>query len=107
MTRGEVFELRMPRTARGHEQRGRRYGVVLQSNDLLDLSTVIFAPTSTRARAASFRPEARIAGESTRVLVEQLGAVDPSRMGRSCGRLEWTELADVDEALGLVLGLPI
>ena len=105
MRRGEVFRLRIPRAARGHEQRGARYGVVLQAGDLLALSTVIVAPTSTRALPASFRPEVSIRGAQTRVLVEQIGAVDKSRLGDSAGVLSWEELSEVDHALGTVLGL--
>lgn len=106
MQRGEVFALAPPRKARGHEQRGRRYGVVLQADDLLSLSTVIVAPTSTSALAASFRPAVEVGGRQTRVLVEQLGAVDPARLGRSAGMLKPDELRSVDYALGVVLGLP-
>ena len=105
MQRGEVFRLRAPRGARGHEQAGRRYGVVLQADELLSLSTVIIAPTSTRAHPASFRPDVEIAGERTRVLVEQLGAVDSSRLGESQGLLAFDELRDVDRALAVVVGL--
>ena len=105
MERGEVFGLPAPRGARGHEQRGSRYGVVLQNDDLLALSTVIVAPTSTSARAASFRPEVAIAGGRTRVLVEQLGAIDPARLGPSVGFLAHHELRAVDHAVALVLGL--
>ena len=105
MQRGEVFRLRAPRGARGHEQAGQRYGVVLQAEALLGLSTVVIAPTSTRALPASFRPEVEIGGERTRVLVEQLGAIDPSRLGESRGLLARDELNDVDRALTIVLGL--
>ncbi len=105
MRRGEVFRLRAPRGTRGHEQAGQRYGVVVQADELLSLSTVIIAPTSTRALPASFRPEVEIAGDLTRVLVEQLGAVDPSRLGESHGLLGLDELREVDRALVAVLGL--
>jgi mRNA interferase MazF len=103
--RGEVFRLRAPRAIRGREQAGQRYGVVVQTDQLLSLSTVIIAPTSTRARPASFRPEVEIAGQPTRVLVEQLGAVDPSRLGEPHGLLRVDELQEVDRALVAVLGL--
>jgi mRNA interferase MazF len=102
--RGEVFRLRAPRDARGHEQRHRRYAVVVQSDDL-PLSTLLVAPTSASARAASFRPEIEIAGSRTRVLVEQTAAVDPSRLGDSVGRLDLDELRRVEAALRLVLEL--
>ncbi|MDP5184227.1 type II toxin-antitoxin system PemK/MazF family toxin [Blastococcus sp. BMG 814] len=62
--RGEVFRLRAPREARGHEQAGSRYAVVVQS-DQLPLSTWMVAPTSTSARPATFRPEVEILSGST------------------------------------------
>ena len=105
MQRGEVFRLKAPRRPRGHEQARARYGVVLQADELLPLSTVIVAPTSTAAPARSFRPEVEIGGTPTRVLVEQLGAVDRTRLGNSQGVLARLELEDIDRALAVVLGL--
>ena len=102
--RGEVFQLRAPREARGHEQTGRRYAIVVQS-DQLPLSTWLVAPTSTSARPASFRPEVHVRGHSTRVLAEQTSAVDPTRLGGSVGHLSFEELRRVDAALRLVLDL--
>ena len=105
MVRGEVFRLPAPRSPRGHEQRGARYAVIIQADELLELSTVLVAPTSTRALAATFRPRLQIDGIETRVLVEQTTVVDPERLGRSAGRLTPDELSAVDEALIVVLGL--
>lgn len=59
----------------GHEQHGGRFGVV------------------------------EIAGERTRVLVEQIGAVDVTRLGDIAGHLSHKELWGVDDALLAVLGL--
>src|SRR5215210_4505460 len=105
MVRGEIFRLPTSRRARGHEQRGARYGVVVQSDDLLALSTVLIAPTSIRARPATFRPVIELEGTASRVLVEQTSVVDRQRLGESAGRLDATELRAVDEALLIVLGL--
>lgn len=105
MVRGEVFRLPARRGGGGHEQRGARYGVVVQADEFLALSTVLIAPTSTQARAATYRPTIDIDGTSTRVLVEQTSVVDPGRLGRSAGRLEAGELRAVDEALALILAL--
>ncbi len=105
MVRGEVFRLPSPRSARGHEQRGARFAVVVQSDELLELSTILVAPTSRGARPASFRPVIELEGESTRVVVEQTAVVDPERLGRSAGRLDAAELRAVDEALLAVFGL--
>jgi mRNA interferase MazF len=102
--RGEVYRLRSPRGARGHEQVGVRYAVVVQS-DLLPLSTWLVAPTSTSARAATFRPEVSVGGRTTRVLAEQTAAIDPQRLGESVGHLTFEELHRLDAALRLVLSL--
>jgi mRNA interferase MazF len=77
---------------------------VVQSGSL-PLSTWLVAPTSTSARAATFRPEVEIAGRPTRVLAEQTAAVDPVRLGDPAGRLTSEELRRVDAALRLVLAL--
>jgi mRNA interferase MazF len=105
MVRGEVFRLPAPREAVGHEQRGARFAVVVQSDEFLGLSTTLVAPTSTRAQPASFRPTIDLEGEQTRVLVEQTTVVDPRRLGESARRLDASELRAVDEALALILGL--
>jgi mRNA interferase MazF len=105
MVRGEVFRLPARRSARGHEQRGARYAVIVQSDELLELSTTLIAPTSMGAQPASFRPIIELDGEATRVLAEQTTVVDPRRLGRSAGRLDAAELRAVDEALLLVLGM--
>jgi len=102
--RGEVFRFKVPKGA-GHEQQGERFGVVVQSDSMLPRSVVLVAPTSRSARPASFRPEVSIAGGTTRILVEQLGAVDAQRLGRSIGQLAADEMWAVDEALVTVLGL--
>ena len=104
MRRGDVFGLRLPKGT-GHEQHGRRFGVVVQSDALLPRSVVLIAPTSTSARAASFRPEILVDDEPTRVLVEQVGAVDVSRLGDLAGHLSPEEQWGVDAALLTVLDL--
>jgi mRNA interferase MazF len=105
VVRGEVFRLPAPRRARGREQRGARYAVVVQADDFLRLSTVLVAPTSTSARPATFRPTIEVLGSETRVLVEQTTVVDPQRLGDSVGRLDVAELQAADDALRLILGL--
>jgi mRNA interferase MazF len=104
MTRGEVVWLRSLRGSKGHELRGARYAVVLQT-ELVMLSTVIVAPTSTHALTASFRPEIELEGVRTHVMLDHLTAVDVSRIGDSVRILSGQELATVDQALATVLGL--
>lgn len=104
MQRGDIYELRLPKGV-GHEQGGRRLGVVVQSDAMLPRSVVLVAPTSTSARAASFRPELHVDRQRTRVLVEQLGAVDVNRLGDQVGRVTVDQQWQIDAALLTVLGL--
>ncbi|HEX7994477.1 MAG TPA: type II toxin-antitoxin system PemK/MazF family toxin [Streptosporangiaceae bacterium] len=104
MLRGDIHEFRPPRGI-GHEQHGRRYGVIVQANELLPRSVVLVAPTSRSARPASFRPEIDLFGDVSRVLVEQVGAVDATRLGELVGHISPAQLWGIDEALLTVFGL--
>ncbi len=102
--RGDIHRLRAPRDVRGSEQRGPRFAVVLQSDDLL-LSTLLIAPTSRSAVGRVFRPTITIEGEETQVLIEQTTAVAPERLGELVGHVRRDELDDIDAALRLALAL--
>ena len=103
--RGDIHHLKAANTAKGHEQQGARFAVVLQS-DYLPLSTLMVAPTSTRCAPTSFRPVIDIAGTQIRVMVEQASAVDAGvRLGPMVGRLSLAEMQQVDAAITEVFGL--
>src|SRR6476659_190068 len=104
MTRGDVYRVHLPKGG-GREQHGTRFAVVVQAEALLGLSTALVAPTSRSVLAATFRAEVEIGGESTRVMIEQLRALDIRRLDDFAGRLSPDEMRDVDEALSLVLAL--
>ena len=101
--RGDLYRLRATKDAAGREQRGPRYAVAIQSDQIL-LSTLIVAPTSTSAQPAIFRPEIEMDGSRTRVLVDQMRAVDTSRLGDFAGRLDSIETGEIDRAVRLMLG---
>jgi mRNA interferase MazF len=65
------------------------------------------APTSTAACVASFRSEIEIDGATTRVLVEQTGAVDVSRLVDHRGHLTVAGQWGVDLALALAIVLDL
>ena len=100
--RGEVY--RLPARGKGHEQRGRRFAVVLQP-EWLSLSTWIVAFTSTSARETSFRPSVIIAHQETLVMCDQLDTVDLNRLTEPVGFLSTQDMQRVDEALALILDL--
>jgi mRNA interferase MazF len=96
--------LRLPRGV-GHEQQGKRFGVLVQASELLPRSVVLIAPTSLGARPASFRPEIEVDGEATRVLVEQVGAIATNRLGDLVGHVTPEQQWGIDDALLTVLAL--
>jgi mRNA interferase MazF len=102
--RGDVHRIKAFRDAMGREQRGSRYAVVVQSDDLF-MDTLVIVPTSTSAPSMANRPEIEVAGARTRALAEQVMAVSTHRLGTVVGRVTPRELADIDEALRLVLAL--
>ncbi|MFV0405952.1 MAG: type II toxin-antitoxin system PemK/MazF family toxin [Propioniciclava sp.] len=102
--RGDLYRLTAPRDVQGHEQRGARYAVVVQS-DAVQLSTVLVTPTSTGSFPAVFHPEIEVDGARSVVLVEQATAFAPERLGTFAGRLKALEVAAIDDALRTVFGL--
>ena len=56
MIRGAVYPIDLGDAKRGHEQRGRRLGLVI-SIEQDAWSTVTVLPTSTSAQASVFRPK--------------------------------------------------
>jgi mRNA interferase MazF len=104
VVRGDVHAIELPRR-RGRVQQGRRYAVIVQTDDLLELSTVVVCPSSSSSPPASFHPQVHIENEPTRIMCEMVGAVDARALGRQAGHLTLDEMQSVDDALQLVLGL--
>ncbi|GAB3997276.1 hypothetical protein GCM10029992_19700 [Glycomyces albus] len=102
--RGAIYEIKPARTTSGHEQQGRRYGVIIQS-DAFACSTVTVALTSTGAEPTIYRPEVEFLGAKTRILTDQIYSVDHGRLGDFKGALEFDEQEALDRALLLKLAL--
>ena len=68
--RGDVYRLKRPRSAQGHEQQGERYAVVVQANAYEHLSTWLVAPTTTKSFGSMIHPTIELFGQDVRVLVE-------------------------------------
>lgn len=104
--RGEVYRLRRPRDARGHEQAGERFAVMVLATRYAHLSQWLVVPTSTRAREAGFRPQIEVGGVATLALCDALVAIDPSiRLAEQVDYLSARALAEIDEALLVLLDL--
>src|SRR6266853_4852768 len=74
MIRGAVYPVDLGDAKRGHEQRGRRLGLVI-SIEQNAWSVVTIIPTSTSAQGSVFRPEAVIAGLETKILIDQVRTI--------------------------------
>jgi mRNA interferase MazF len=105
MIRGAVYPVDLGEAKRGHEQRGRRLGLVI-SIEQTDWSTVTIAPTSTSAQPAIFRPDVVVAGRETRILIDQIRTIDSSYVtGELVDYLSRDDMAQVEHGLARYFGL--
>lgn len=105
MIRGAVYPIDLGDAKRGHERRGKRLGLVLNTQQE-PWSTVIVVPTSTRAQGSAFRPQAVVAGRTTRLLVDQLRTIDTRYVtGDLVDFLKREDMAQVEYAVVRYLGL--
>jgi mRNA interferase MazF len=103
--RGAVYRVDLGEAKRGHEQRGKRLGLVLSPSSM-PWSVATIVPTSTTAQEAVFRPSLEINGRETRLLVDQIRSIDIDYIvGDPVHYLERDELAEVEHAVARYLGL--
>jgi mRNA interferase MazF len=103
--RGAVYPVDLGDAKRGHEQRGRRLGLVI-SIEQNAWSTVTILPTSTSAQLSVFRPEVIIAGRATRILTDQIRTIDISYVtGELVDYLSRDDMAHVEHTLSRYFGL--
>ena len=109
--RGEVWLVRPARDLVGHEQAGARPVIVVSGNEInrAPWPLVIVVPLTTRDRGVALHVpvEASDGGlrERSVALVEQLQAVDRSRLVERWGTLEASTLELIDDRLRIVLDL--
>lgn len=90
---------------RGHEQGGKRFGLVMSPSDS-PLSLVTVIPTSTSAGPSIHRPEVDVAGRPTRMLVDQIRSIDVDYVvGDPVDYLTRDRLAEIELALAHYLGV--
>jgi mRNA interferase MazF len=103
--RGAVCPVDLGDARRGHEQRGRRLGLVI-SVEQNAWSVVTIIPTSTSAQASVFRPEVVIAGRQTKILIDQVRTIDVSYVtGELIDYLSRDDMAQVKHSLSRYFGL--
>jgi len=86
--RGEIWLSQLDPT-RGREVRKTRPCIIVSPPEIHDfLDVVIVAPMTTGSRPAGFRIAVRFAGKNGLVLLEQIRALDKSRLVRRLGSVE-------------------
>ncbi|MFJ8717989.1 type II toxin-antitoxin system PemK/MazF family toxin [Streptomyces violaceus] len=105
MIRGSVYPVDLGDAKRGHEQRGKRYGIVLSAAPDT-WSTAVIVPTSTSAQPAIFRPRLVIAGRETLALADQIRTIDTQFIvGEPIDHLTAADMGQVEFALARLLAL--
>lgn len=105
MIRGCIYRIDLGEARHGHEQRGRRFGLVISENPQTWTVTTII-PTSTGAQPSIFRPEIELEGQPTLLLVDQIRTVDLAYIkGDPIHMLNRYDLARVEDVLMRFLGL--
>lgn len=110
--RGELWLVDLGEPKGDHEQVGRRPALVLQTDDLSPLSTVVIIPLTTQTKRAGFANTvlvpAREAGQDhdSVALCHQIRALDRRKLIRKIGQLTPERLSEVELAVLFVLGLP-
>jgi mRNA interferase MazF len=103
--RGAVYRVDLGDAKRGHEQRGRRLGLVLSPSSM-PWSAATIIPSSTTAQPAVFRPTLEINGQLTRFLVDQIRSIDIDFIhGDPVHYLDRDELTEIEHAVIRYLGL--
>ena len=84
----------------GSEIQKTRPGLIVSPDDLNDhLRTVLIAPMTTTVKAYPFRVQCRFGGKKGSIALDQMRAVDKSRLGLRLGILEGTTQGEVLSAL--------
>ncbi len=104
MIRGAVYRVDLGDAKRGHEQRGRRYGLVVSPTSDWTVATIV--PTSTSARRTRFRPVLDLLGDPVVYLVDQIRSIDVCFIqGDPVHYLGHLELMEIETAIVRYLGL--
>ena len=110
--RGEVWLVDLGEPKGDHEQAGRRPAIILQTDDLSPLSTVVTIPLTTNARQAGrantvfIRAGAAGQDHDSVALCHQIRALDRRKLSQKLGNLPAELLSEIEATVAFVLGIP-
>jgi mRNA interferase MazF len=88
MKRGEVWWVALDPTVGSEIQKTRPCLIVSPDVMVAGLRTVLVAPLTSRGRTASFRPAVSFKGTTGLILLDQVRAVDKSRLRNRMGKVD-------------------
>ena len=105
VARGDIWVVNLDPT-QGSEIRKSRPCVVVSPPEMLDhLRTVLVAPMTSKGQPAPFRIPITHDGQKGLVLLDQVRAVDKSRLVRKSGRTSASTLANILATLQTIFSL--
>jgi mRNA interferase MazF len=110
--RGEVWLANLGPVRGDHEQLGRRPVIILQTDDLLPLNTVVIIPLTTQLSRAEFANNVLIPADEggqdqdSVAQCHQIRALDRRHLVHKIGELMPERLSEIEFAVMFVLGLP-
>jgi mRNA interferase MazF len=111
-SRGEVWLVDLGEPKGDHEQALRRPAVILQTDDLSPLSTVVIIPLTKQLKRAGSANTVLIPAQEAGLvydslaLCHQIRALDRRKLVRKVGGLVPERLSEVELAVVFVLGIP-
>lgn len=111
--RGEVWLVELGGPKGDHEQAGLRPAVILQTDHLTILSTIVIVPLTTQSKRAGFANTVWIAemeaglDRDSVALCHQIRALDRRKVIRKLGDLTPERLSEIEIAISFVLGLSV
>jgi mRNA interferase MazF len=94
MRRGEVWWVALDPTVGSEIQKTRPCLIVSPDVMIQGLRTVLVAPMTSQGKAASFRPAVSLKGKTGLILLDQVRAVDQSRLRNRMGKINDDALAN-------------
>lgn len=104
--RGEIYWVNLDPSI-GSEVQKTRPGIIVSNNIQNKISTrVVVVPITSQVKTIfPFEAKILVATKEAKALADQIRTIDKSRLGNLIGKLNKTEIADIERAIRITLSL--